>query len=115
MKAQCLDRRVNSVKNNDPSLADEVTAEESPKRPEKAEKPKRKKKPDDTGQGCLANRASCPHSENRKGDASCETSPHGSDLLKIWFEFQITASSYRNRLGLVSCPAFSLPPSSHPL
>ena len=28
---------------------------------------------------------------NRKGDTSCETSPVRSDLLKIWFDFQITA------------------------
>jgi putative SOS response-associated peptidase YedK len=47
MKAWRLDRRVNSAKNNDPSLMNELTHEESP---EKAEKPKRKKKPDDTGQ-----------------------------------------------------------------
>ena len=50
MKAWRLDRRVNSVKNNDPSLGDEITAEELPEKPDKAEKPKRKKKPDDTGQ-----------------------------------------------------------------
>ena len=44
-----LDRRVNNVKNNDPSLGDEITAEELPEKPDKAAKPKRKKKPDDTG------------------------------------------------------------------
>jgi hypothetical protein len=43
---------------------------------------------------------------NRKGDASRETSPHGSDFLKIWFDFQITALSFRNCLGPASCLAF---------
>ena len=50
MKAWRLDRRVNNVKNNDPSLGDEITAEELPEKPDKAEKPKRKKKQDDSGQ-----------------------------------------------------------------
>ena len=44
MKAGRLDSRVNNVRNNDPSLGDELTNEELP------EKPKRKKKQDDTGQ-----------------------------------------------------------------
>jgi hypothetical protein len=43
---------------------------------------------------------------NRKGDASRETSPHESDLLKIWFDFQITALSFRDCLGRASCLAF---------
>jgi hypothetical protein len=47
MKAWRLDRRVNSVKNNDPSLLDELTQEDLPEKPEKL---KRKKKPYDTGQ-----------------------------------------------------------------
>jgi hypothetical protein len=50
MKAWRLDRRVNNVKNNHPSLSDELTQEELPEKPDKAEKPKRKRKQDDTGQ-----------------------------------------------------------------
>ena len=50
MKAWRLDRRVNNVRNNDPSLRDELSEEELLEKPNKAEKPKRKKKRDDSGQ-----------------------------------------------------------------
>lgn len=45
MKAWRLDRRVNNVRINDPSLADPVTEDVLP-----PEKPKRKQKEDDSGQ-----------------------------------------------------------------
>jgi hypothetical protein len=48
MKAWRLARRINNVKNNEPSLSDEVTEEEPLEKP--TDKPKRKKKQDDNGQ-----------------------------------------------------------------
>jgi putative SOS response-associated peptidase YedK len=50
MKASRLDRRVNNVMNNDPSLRNELTKEDSPEKPEITQKPKRKKKQDGSGQ-----------------------------------------------------------------
>jgi hypothetical protein len=41
----------------------------------------------------------------RKDGTPCEMPPNGSDLLKIWLDIQITASSLWNCLGLASCPA----------
>ena len=50
MKAWRVDRRVNNVKNNEPSLCEPIKEDTPPEKPARAEKPKRKPKTDESGQ-----------------------------------------------------------------
>jgi len=50
MKAWRVDRRVNNVKNNDPSLCEPIKEDAPPEKPANAEKPGRKSRTDESGQ-----------------------------------------------------------------
>ena len=50
MKAWRVDRRVNNVRNNEPSLIEPVKDDAPPEEPKRPEKPKRKSKADESGQ-----------------------------------------------------------------
>ena len=50
MKAWRVDRRVNNVKNNEPSLCEPIKEDAPPEKPVRAEKPGRKSKTDESGQ-----------------------------------------------------------------
>jgi hypothetical protein len=50
MKAWRVDKRVNNVRNNEPSLIEPVNEDAPPEEPKRAEKPKRKSKAGENGQ-----------------------------------------------------------------
>jgi hypothetical protein len=50
MKAWRVDRRVNNVKNNQPSLCEPIKEDAPPEKPARAEKPGRKPKTEESGQ-----------------------------------------------------------------
>ena len=50
MKAWRVDRRVNNVKNNEPSLCEPIKEDAPPEKPARTEKPGRKPKTDESGQ-----------------------------------------------------------------
>jgi len=50
MKAWRVDRRINNVKINEPTLGEPVREDTPPPKPKRVEKPKRKTKPDESGQ-----------------------------------------------------------------
>jgi len=50
MKAWRVDRRVNNVKNNEPSLCEPIKEDAPPEKPARAEKPRRRPKTDESGQ-----------------------------------------------------------------
>jgi len=58
MEAWRLDRRVNNVRNNDPSLRDELTEEDLPEKPK--DKPTRRRKQDDNQLGMFGEESDLP-------------------------------------------------------